>query len=421
MTRRVVVTGLSVISPLGVGVEHVWRRLIQGESGIRTIDLGREDIPCKIAGIVPEGDEEGALNFSDWFTPAEQRRFDRFIAFAVISAKQALEDAKFDPKIEPEKTAVFYGSGIGGLPLIEKNVHALTESYRRVSPFFVPGALINLTAGQIAISTGAKGANLGFATACTASAHAIGEAFWAIKSGRSDVVIAGGSEATVCPIGISGFAAMKALSTRNDAPTQASRPWDRDRDGFVMGEGAATLILEEFSHAQARGATMYAELVGYGATGDAHHMTAASGEGAYRSMQEALRVAQISPDALGYINAHGTSTPLGDKAELEAVERLLENVAPDSFPLMSSTKSSTGHLLGASGALEALFSIMALRHQVAPPTLNLEQLDSTERNLSIDLVPCVAKSVTNMHYVLSNSFGFGGTNASLIFKRIDAQ
>lgn len=419
MTRRVVVTGVSVISPLGVGVEHVWHRLIRGESGIRAIDLGREDIPCKIAGIVPEGDGEGELNFSDWFTPAERRRFDRFIAFSVISAKQALQDSQFDPRTEPEKTAVFFGSGIGGLPLIEKNVHALTESYRGVSPFFVPGALINLTAGQIGVSTGAKGANLGFATACAASAHAIGEAFWAIKSGRSDVVIAGGSEATVCPMGIAGFAAMKALSTRNEEPTRASRPWDKNRDGFVMGEGAATLILEELSHAQKRGAPIYAELVGYGATCDAHHMTAASGEGAYRSMQEALRIAQIQPDALGYINAHGTSTPLGDKAELEAAERLLEGIALDKLPLMSSTKSATGHLLGASGALEAVFSIMALRHQMVPPTLNLEQFEPTERNLGINLVPCVAKSVTNMDYVLSNSFGFGGTNASLIFKRTD--
>ena len=419
MTRRVVVTGLSAISPLGVGVEHVWSRLIQGESGIRAIDLGRQDIPCKIAGVVPEGEAPGELDFSNWLSPNERRRFDRFIAFAIVSAQQALQDAQFDPRTDSEKTAVFFGSGIGGLPFIEKNVLALAEGYRGVSPFFVPGALINLTAGQIGIATGAKGANLGFATACAASAHAIGEAFWAIKSGRTDVIVAGGSESTVCPIGISGFAAMKALSTRNDEPTRASRPWDKHRDGFVMGEGAATLILEELSHAQNRGAKIYAELVGYGATCDAHHMTAASGEGAYRSMREALKIAHIVPQDLGYINAHGTSTPLGDKAELEAVERLLESVPADDLPLMSSTKSATGHLLGASGALEAVFSIMALRHHIVPPTLNLEEFEPTERNLGIDLVPCVAKSVSDMRYVLSNSFGFGGTNVSLVFKHYD--
>lgn len=416
MSRRVVVTGLSVISPLGVGVDFVWDRLIRGESGIKSIDLGRDDIPCKIAGVVPEGTHEGELDFSQWITPSELRRSDRFIAFSIVSAKQALADSGFDPRLEPEETAVFFGSGIGGLPFIETNVNSLAQQYRNVSPFFVPGALINLTAGQIGLLSGAKGANVGFVTACAASAHAIGEAFWAIKNRRANVIIAGGSEATVCPIGIAGFAAMKSVSTRNDAPEKASRPWDKDRDGFVMGEGAATLILEDFEHAKARGAKIYAELVGYGATGDAHHPTAASGEGAYRSMKEALCVAGLFPEQIGYINAHATSTIVGDKAEFEAVERLLENAS--SLPLMSSTKSSTGHLLGASGALEAVFSIMALRHQVIPATLNLEHFGPTEPKIDIDLVPCASRKVFGLEYVLSNSFGFGGTNASLIFKAI---
>ncbi|ETZ05321.1 beta-ketoacyl-ACP synthase II [Holospora undulata] len=420
MNRRVVVTGMGVISPLGVGIDWVWNRLIRGESGIRSIDLEDEDIPCKIAGVIPEGSEDGQLDFSCWMKPTELRRMDRFIALAVVSAKEALKDSNFDPRLEPEKTAVFFGSGIGGLPLIEKNVNALARRYREVSPFFVPGALINLTAGQISVLTGAKGPNLGFATACAASSHAIGEAFWAIKAGRAETIIAGGSESTVCEIGIAGFSAMKALSVRNHEPEKASRPWDKERDGFVMGEGAATLILENLDHAKSRGAKIYAELVGYGATSDAYHITAASGEGAYRSMKEALEVADLSLEEIGYINAHGTSTPLGDKAELEAVERLFENVSKEKLPLMSSTKSSTGHLLGASGALEAFFSIMTLRHAIVPATLNLISFDSTSYNLGIDLVPCVSRKVNNLCHVLSNSFGFGGTNATLIFKAWDS-
>ncbi|PPE05589.1 beta-ketoacyl-ACP synthase II [Holospora curviuscula] len=420
MTRRVVVTGVSVISPLGMGADWVWNRLIEGKSGIRTIDLGDEEIPCKIAGIIPEGTQEGELNFGHWIKPGELRRMDRFIALSVVSSQEALQDSGFDPRSDPERTAVFFGAGIGGLPFIEKNVNALACRYKDVSPFFVPGALINLTAGQIGVLTGAKGPSMGFATACAASAHALGESFWAIKNGRADVIISGGSEATVCKIGIAGFSAMKALSVRNQEPEKASRPWDKHRDGFVMGEGAATLILEHLDHAKKRNAKIYAELVGYGATGDAYHITATSGEGAYRSMKEALQVADITPEALGYINAHGTSTPLGDKVELEAVERLFENVSREKLPLMSSTKSATGHLLGASGALEAFFSIMALRHQIVPATLNLTSFEPTQRNLGIDLVPCSSRSVAHLRYVLSNSFGFGGTNASLIFKAWDS-
>ncbi|ETZ06993.1 3-oxoacyl-[acyl-carrier-protein] synthase 2 [Holospora obtusa F1] len=421
MIHRVVVTGIGVISPLGVGVSWVWDQLIKGKSGIRSIDLGDSDIPCKIAGTIPEGNQEGQLDFSRWVVPGELRKMDRFIALAVVSALEALKDSGFDPHLEPEDTAVFFGSGIGGLPFIEKYVNGLAVRYREVSPFFVPGALINLTSGRIGMLTGAKGPSLGFATACAAGAHAIGEAFYAIASGRTKVVISGGSEATVCKIGIAGFSSMRALSVRNHEPEKASRPWDKDRDGFVMGEGAVTLILENLDHALSRGAKIYAEIVGYGATSDAYHVTAASGEGAYRSMKEALRVAKIFPEDVGYINAHGTSTPLGDKVELEAVERLFCEVPKERLPLMSSTKSSTGHLLGASGALEAFFSIMALRHKIIPATLNLESFESTDRDLGIDLVPCISRKVENFSYALSNSFGFGGTNASLIFKVWDQE
>lgn len=422
MSRRVVVTGLGVVSPLGVGQRHVWDQLVSGVSGIRAVGLDRDDLPCTIAGVVPEGDAPGQLQLSSWIEPHELRRMDRFIALGFVAAQEAVSDAALDIESQAERVGVFVGSGIGGLPFIERNSCALAgeRGYRGVSPFFVPGALVNLAAGYIGMRLGAKGPNLAPATACTAGAHAIGEAFWAIKNGRVDVVISGGAESTICPIGIAGFASMKALSRRNDAPQAASRPWDKDRDGFVMGEGAASLVLEDLEHAKARGAKIYAELVGYGATCDAHHITSPSGEGALRSMQEALRVAEIKPSELGYINAHGTSTPPGDIAELHAVEKLFLQAKSCDLPLMSSTKSSTGHLLGASGALEAFFSVMALREQVVPGTLNLEDPEVTDLNLGIDLVPLRARPVKGLQYVLSNSFGFGGTNGSLLFKAWEA-
>jgi 3-oxoacyl-[acyl-carrier-protein] synthase II len=425
--RRVVVTGMGIVSPLGCGVSHVWDKLSRSVSGIKAItEFETEDLACRIGGVVPASDEAGAassglFNINDFLDVKEQRKIGRFIALGIAAVDEAIRDAGWRPTDNEslEKTGVLMGAGIGGLSNIEDNAVLLHEKgARRVSPFFIPSALINLTSGHVAIRHGFKGPNHSVVTACASGSHAIGDAMRLIQYGDADVMVAGGSEATVTRLGISGFASMRALSTQyNDRPEEGSRPWDDGRDGFVMGEGSGVLVLEELEHAKKRGAKIYAELVGYGLSGDAYHVTAPAedGDGAYRSMRMAVKRAEIAPEQIGYINAHGTSTPMGDMIEIKAVRRLMgDHVGSIS---MSSTKSSTGHLLGAAGAVEAIFSIQALLSSLVPPTLNLHNpSDGCE---GIDLVPLKAKEKT-FDYALSNSFGFGGTNASLIFKRYDA-
>lgn len=425
--RRVVVTGMGAVTPLGSGVSHVWNRLIKGESGIGKITrFDASDLACRVAGVVPEdnnpdGVRDGMLNLDQFFEPKEQRKIGRFIALGVAAAAEALQNAGWAPEDEEslERTGVLMGAGIGGLTNIEDNSLALHEKGpRRVSPFFIPSALINLTSGHIAIRHGFKGPNHSVVTACATGSHAIGDAARLIQYGDADVMVAGGSEATVSRLGICGFASMRALSTQyNDCPEEASRPWDEGRDGFVKGEGGGALVLEELEHAKKRGATIYAELVGYGLSGDAHHVTAPAedGNGAFRAMRMAVKRAEIDVSDIGYINAHGTSTPLGDMIEVKAVRRLMGDKL--SGVSMSSTKSSIGHLLGAAGAVEAIFSIQAVREGILPPTLNLH--NPSEGCQDIDLVPLKAKEKT-LEYALSNSFGFGGTNASLIFKKYSA-
>jgi 3-oxoacyl-[acyl-carrier-protein] synthase II len=418
--RRVVVTGLGLVSPLGCGVNVTWDRLINGESGIRAIQsFDVSDLPAKIAGQVPPGETaDGGFNADDWVSPKEQRRMDTFIVYAMAAAEQAVTDAGWKPEDEESRirTGVMIGSGIGGLPEIAKGaVLVETGKVRRLSPFFIPATLINLPSGHVQIKYGFKGPNHSAVTACATGAHAIGDAARLIMWEDADVMIAGGSEAAICRLGIAGFSAAKALSTRfNDTPEKASRPWDVDRDGFVMGEGAGVVVLEEHEHAKKRGAKIYAEVVGYGLSGDAHHITAPSenGDGAYRCMAMACARAQVNPGEIDYINAHGTSTPLGDEIEVGAVKRLFGGDAGNVS--MSSTKSSIGHMLGAAGAAEAIFSIKALETGVVPPTLNL---DNPSEGCDIDLVPHHAKE-RKVETVLSNSFGFGGTNASLIFRKI---
>jgi 3-oxoacyl-[acyl-carrier-protein] synthase II len=418
--RRVVVTGMGVVCPLGLGVEHVWKRLIAGESGIRRIEsFDTTDLPSKIAGEVPAGPRaEGRFDPSEWIPPKDHKKMDRFIQLGLAAASEAMEDCGWEPASEEERTraGVLIGSGIGGLQTIyEASVQVHEGRVRRLSPFFIPSALINLVSGHVSIKYGLKGPNHSVVTACATGVHAIGDAARLILWGDADLMVAGGAEAAVCPLGIGGFCASRALSTAfNDTPERASRPWDRDRDGFVMGEGAAVLVLEEYEHARRRGAKIYAEVVGYGLSGDAYHITApAEGhEGAYRAMQNALRNGGISVEEIDYINAHGTSTPLGDDLELEAVERLFGDAAKRLA--MSSTKSAIGHLLGAAGAVEAVFSILAIRDQVAPPTLNLEH---PSRESVIDRVACEAQR-RPIRTALSNSFGFGGTNASIIFRAV---
>ena len=419
--RRVVVTGLGLVSPLGCGVKVNWDRLINGESGIRAIQtFDVSDLPAKIAGQVPLGETaDGDFNADDWLSSKEQRRVDTFIVYAMVAAEQAVTDAGWKPDDEQSRirTGVMIGSGIGGLPEIARGA-ILVESgkARRLSPFFIPATLINLSSGQVSIKYGFKGPNHSAVTACATGAHALGDAARLIMWDDADVMIAGGSEAAVCRLGLAGFAAAKALSTKfNDTPEKASRPWDVDRDGFVMGEGAGVVVLEEYEHARKRGANIYAEIVGYGLTGDAHHITAPSenGDGAYRCMTMAFGRAGMTPDDIDYINAHGTSTPLGDEIEVGAVKRLFGDAAYRVS--MSSTKSSIGHLLGAAGAAEAIFSIKAIETGVVPPTLNL---DNPSEGCDIDLVPHQAKE-RKVETVLSNSFGFGGTNASLIFRKLN--
>ena len=414
--RRVVVTGLGLISPLGAGVETSWRRLIAGENGFgRMQGFEIDDLPCQIAAHVPRGDgSNGSFNPDLWMEPKEQRKVDDFILYAMAASTEALRDANWKPETYEQQisTGVMFGSGIGGLSGIADTSLLLKErGPRRVSPFFIPGRLINLASGYVSIEHGLKGPNHAVVTACSSGAHAIGDAARLIALGDAEVMVAGGAESAICRVGIAGFAACKALCTSfNDAPSKGSRPYDRDRDGFVMGEGAGALVLESLEHAQARGAKIYAEVIGYGMSGDAYHITAPSedGDGAYRCMTAALKRSGLSAADIDYVNAHGTST-MADGIELQAVERVLGNSA--SKTSMSSTKSAIGHLLGAAGAAEAIFSILAIRDQIAPPTLNL---DNPAFETPIDLVPHVARK-RKIRAALSNSFGFGGTNASLIF------
>lgn len=415
--RRVVVTGIGLVTPLGIGTDNTWRRLIAGESGLRAIQsFDVSDLPAKIAGQVPRGStEEGLFNTDDWVPPKDQKKMDLFIIYAIGAAVQAVEDSGWKPQDDEsrERTGVMIGSGIGGLPGIAEMALTLHErGPRRVSPFFIPASLINLASGNVSIRYGFKGPNHAVVTACSTGAHALGDAARLIQIDDADVMVCGGAEAAICRLGMAGFAASRALSTNfNDTPARASRPWDKDRDGFVMGEGAGIVVLEELEHAKKRGAKIYAELIGYGMSGDAHHVTAPAedGNGAFRSMRNALKRAKLAPDQIDYINAHGTSTPLGDEIELGAVKRLFGDHA---YKLsMSSTKSAIGHLLGAAGSVEAIFSVLAMRDGIAPPTLNLE---NPSEGCDIDLVPRKAKE-RKIRHVLSNSFGFGGTNASLIF------
>ena len=420
--RRVVVTGLGMVTPLANGVELTWQRLIAGKSGLGLITrFDPKDIPARVVGEVPFGDgAEGTFKPDEWMSPKEQRRNDPFILFGVAAGMQAMKDAGLETLSEEQKlrAGVTIGSGIGGLPGIEEASITLHEQgYRRVSPFFIPGRLINLVSGNLSIRFGLKGPNHATVTACSSGAHAIGDAARMIMLDDADIMLAGGDEAAICAIGIAGFTQAKALSTGyNDRPSEASRPWDKGRDGFVMGEGAGVVVLEELAHAKKRGARIYGEVVGYGMSGDAYHVTAPTpdGEGAFRAMKAAFKNAGISPSDIDYVNAHGTSTPLGDEIEFGAVKRLFANAAGNI--LMSSTKSSIGHLLGAAGAVEAIFCLKAINENVAPPTLNLT--DPDEACTGIDLVPLKAKE-KKIDAALSNSFGFGGTNASLIFKRFE--
>lgn len=416
--RRIVITGLGVVSPLGVGVEATWKKLIASESGLgRITRFDPADMTCQVAGQVPRGDAPEQFNPDRYIEPKEQKKMDIFIHFAIAAADEAVKDSGYVPASdeERERVGVMIGSGIGGLnEIFETSLVLHEKGPRRVSPYFIPRSLINLASGQVSIIHGFRGPNHSVVTACATGAHAIGDAARLIMLGDADVMVAGGAEAAVCKIGIAGFCALRALSTGfNETPTKASRPYDKDRDGFVMGEGSGVVVLEELEHARKRGAKIYAELIGYGLSGDAYHMTAPAedGNGGYRAMRMALQRAQIAPEQIDYINAHGTSTPMGDEIEVRAIKRLLGPAAGSVS--LSSTKSAIGHLLGAAGAVEAVFSIKAITDQIAPPTLNLD--NPSEGCDGIDLVPHKAKS-RKIDIALSNSFGFGGTNASLVFK-----
>ncbi len=418
--RRVVITGLGLVTPVGCGVEAAWGNLLAGQSGARVIEkFDVSDLGCQIANFVPRGaTDDGKFNADDWMEPKEQRKVDDFIIYAVAAADQAIADSGFkaDTAEKQESTGVLIGSGIGGLSGIADTSLLLKEKGpRRVSPFFIPGRLINLAAGYVSIKHQLKGPNHAVVTACATGTHAIGDATRFVALGDAEVMVAGGTESPICRIGMAGFIACRALSTGyNDRPQHASRPYDKDRDGFVMGEGAGVVVLESLEHAKARGARIYAEVIGYGMSGDAFHITAPSesGDGAFRCMKAALKSARIDLSEIDYINAHGTSTPMGDEIELAAVERLFGNAAGK--VAMSSTKSAIGHLLGAAGAVEAVFSVLAMRDNIAPPTLNL---DNPSVETAIDLVPHKAQK-RQIDTVLSNSFGFGGTNASLIMRRV---
>ena len=418
--RQVVVTGMGAVTPLANGLDATWAKLIDGRSGIGKIEgFDVSDLAAQIAGQVPEGDGDGLFNAADHLAPKDQRKIDRFILFAIAAADQAIAHSGYTPENDAaaERAGVLIGSGIGGLQKIsEAAVQVENGRARRLSPFFIPSCLINLASGQVSIKHGLRGPNHAVVTACSTGAHAIGDAFRLIRYGDADVMVAGGAEAAVCKLGVAGFAAAKALSTGyNDTPAAASRPWDQGRDGFVMGEGAGCVILEEYEHAKARGATIYAEVIGYGLSGDAYHITspAEDGNGGFRSMSAALKSAGLNPEDVDYVNAHGTSTPKGDEIELGAVRRLFGEAVKSMS--MSSTKSAIGHLLGAAGAVEAIFSIMAIHKGIIPPTLNLE--NPSDSCVGMDLVPKVAKE-RKVRTALSNSFGFGGTNASVIFKAV---
>ncbi|WP_040325580.1 beta-ketoacyl-ACP synthase II [Aurantimonas manganoxydans] len=418
--RRVVITGVGMVTPLGAGAGVTWKRLLNGESGLKRVDNFQvDDLACQIAGQIPRGDgQDGTFDPDHWMEPKEQRKVDDFIIYAVAAASEALDDANWHPETYEDQIAsgVLIGSGIGGLQGIERTSLILAEKGpRRISPFFIPGSLINLASGHVSIRNGLKGPNHSVVTACSTGAHAIGDASRLIALGDADVMVAGGAESPVGRLAMAGFAACKALSTHfNDNPTAGSRPYDRDRDGFVMGEGAGVVVLEEYEHAKARGANIYAEVIGYGMSGDAYHITApaSDGDGAFRCMSAAMKRAGVQPSELDYVNAHGTSTPLGDEIELRAIERLVGDAA--SGITMSSTKSAIGHLLGAAGSVEAIFSALAIRDNVAPPTLNL---DNPSVETKIDLVPH-EKREKRIDVALSNSFGFGGTNASLVLRRV---
>ncbi len=421
--RRIVITGIGAVTPLASTIEASWKKLINGQSGVGKISIfDATESSCKIAGEVIMAaageDNSDTFNIDKYIEVKEQRKMDRFIHFAVAAAEQAIADSGYKAETEEQKyrTGVMIGSGIGGLPMIEKTViHMKEKGIRKISPFFIPASLINLASGHVSIKHGYMGPNHATVTACASGSHAIGDSARLIEYGDVDVMICGGAESAICEVGIGGFAAMRALSTNfNDNPTAGSRPWDKDRDGFVMGEGSGVLVLEEYEHAKKRGAKMYAEVIGYGLSGDAYHVTApeASGRGAVRAMQLALQHAKINVDQIDYINAHGTSTPLGDEIEVGAIKKVFGEHA---YKLsMSSTKSSTGHLLGAAGSVEAIFSALAIRDNVAPPTLNL---DNPSDSCDIDLVAKIAKN-RKIDIVMSNSFGFGGTNACVILKRI---
>jgi 3-oxoacyl-[acyl-carrier-protein] synthase II len=417
--RRVVITGLGLVTPVGCGVEPAWANLLAGQSGARRVEeFDVSDLTCQVACFVPRGaTAEGKFNPDDWMEPKEQRKVDDFIVYAMAASTQALEDAGWtaDTQDKQERTGVLIGSGIGGLSGIADTSILLKEKGpRRVSPFFIPGRLINLASGYVSIKHQLKGPNHAVVTACSTGAHAIGDAARLIALDDADVMVAGGAESPICRIAIAGFAACRALCTTfNDQPQKASRPYDKDRDGFVMGEGSGIVVLEEYEHARARGAKIYAEVIGYGLSGDAYHITAPSedGDGAFRSMRMALKRAGVQPSDINYVNAHGTST-MGDEIELKAVERLFGNAAGKLA--MSSTKSAVGHLLGAAGAVEAIFSVLAIRDNIAPPTLNL---DNPSVETAIDLVPHKAQK-RPIDVALSNSFGFGGTNASVVMRRV---
>ena len=414
--RRVVVTGMGIVSPVGTGVEYAWKNILNGVSGIRKIDkFDVSEYASQIAGVPVRGTEAGEFNPDTVVEPREQRKMDPAMMYGMVAADEAMKDAGLiDYDGDKDLFGVSIGSGIGGVQTIYDTCLELTNSGPRfVSPFFVPKAIINMTAGQVSIKYGLRGPNISVATACATGSHAIAEAVSFIRNGTADLMLAGGTEAAVTPLAVAGFAAMKALSTRNDDPTHASRPWDSARDGFVLGEGAGVLVLEEYEHAVRRGAKIYAEVAGYGMTADAHHITAPAphGAGGMRAMQMALRDAGMKPSDVDYVNAHGTSTGLGDVGELEAVRELFG----DNGACMSSTKSMTGHLLGAAGAIEAIFSILAIRDNIVPPTINLE--NPIPEVGSFNLVPNVAQK-REVNASLSNSFGFGGTNASVIFKRV---
>jgi len=418
--RRVVVTGMGVVNSLGVGIEQNWQKILSAKSGIRKIEsFDVSDLPAKIGGQVLSGDTaDGMFNADDWVSSKDQRRMDDFIIYGLCAAQQAIDNSGWAVETDEDgwRTGVLIGSGIGGLSEIAKTSTIMDAGKtRRVSPFFIPASLINLISGHVSIKNGFKGPNHAVVTACATGTHAIGDAARMIALDDADVMVAGGAEAAISRIGMAGFSAARALSTGfNDTPEKASRPWDRDRDGFVMGDGAGVVVLEELEHAKKRGAKIYAEVVGYGMSGDAHHITAPAedGNGGFRCMQAALKRAQLNPSDIDYVNAHGTSTPLGDEIELGAVKRLFGDAANDIA--MSSTKSAIGHLLGAAGAVEAIYSILAIEHNVVPPTLNLDNPPAGEK---VNLVPKHAQE-RQVNAALSNSFGFGGTNASLVFKAL---